>query len=110
MTAERVALEPEVRSFETTADKVALGDLAIRQAFARNILWLFIAANAFVFVALGVVFWQDCAQVWAGRIAPGQRIVTDKVMMSLLGATTVQLGAAIYTITRAIFPGAPRSQ
>jgi hypothetical protein len=32
-------------------------------------------------------------------------MVDQKVIMTVLGATTVQLGTVVYTITRAIFPG-----
>ncbi len=99
-----LSLGREVGSFQTAADKVALGDLEIRKRFARDIMWLFVAANAFVFLALGVVFWRDGAQLAAHEVHADQRIIDAKVIMSLLGATTVQLGAAIYTITRAIFP------
>ncbi len=86
------------------ADQVALGDLAIRTRFARTVMWLFAGANVFVMAGLGLVFWQDCVQLWAGAIKPEDRIIDGKVIMSLLGATTVQLGAVIYTITQAIFP------
>ena len=102
-----VSLNQEVDAFTTIADKVALGDLDIRKQFARNVMALFAVANFFVLVGLGVVFWQDCAQLAAGRIKPGERIIDGQVVMAVLGATTVQLGAVIYTITRAIFPLPP---
>lgn len=100
-----ISLDQEVGTFEKTADKVALGDLAIRQTFARNIMGLFAVANAFVLAGLGVVFWQDGVHLVAGRITASERIIDGQVVMALLGATTIQLGTVIYTITRAIFPG-----
>ena len=102
--ARAVALGSEIRAFESVADKVALGDLDIRKRFARDIIALFIATNIFVMIGLGFAFWQDCAQLAAHRISPADRIIDGKVVMALLGATTVQLGAVIYTITRAVFP------
>jgi hypothetical protein len=38
-------------------------------------------------------------------IAPGDRIITEKVIMALLGATTVQVGAIAAIIARYLFPG-----
>lgn len=99
-----VDLGREIQTFESTADKIALGEHEIRKRFARDIIGLFVATNVFVMIGLGVVFWQDCVQLAAHRIAPADRIIDGKVVMTLLGAATVQLGAVIYTIARAIFP------
>ena len=99
-----VDLGSEIRSFQSTVDKIALGEHEIRKRFARDIIGLFVATNVFVMIGLGFVFWQDCVQLAAHRIAPGDRIIDAKVVMTLLGAATVQLGAVIYTIARAIFP------
>ena len=89
---------------ESVADRIALGDLAIRKRFAGTTLLLFVITNVFVLSGLGVLFWQDTVQLTAGRIGAGDRIVSAQVVMTLLGATTVQLGAVIYTMARAIFP------
>ena len=104
-----VSLNQEVEAFATTADKIALGDLDIRKNFARNVMILFAVANLFVLVGLGIVFWQDCVQLTAHAIKPAERIIDGKVIMALLGATTIQLGTVIYTITRAIFPTTNRA-
>ncbi len=104
MARPAVGLEGEIRSFETVADAVARGDLEIRRRFARDIITLFVATNVFVMIGLGIAFWQDCVLLTSGRIRPSERIIDGKVVMSLLGATTVQLGAVIFTIARAIFP------
>ncbi|MEO7027352.1 MAG: hypothetical protein ABI056_07340 [Caulobacteraceae bacterium] len=63
-----LALNLEVEKFESAVDRIALGDLDIRRRFARDILWLFIAANAFVFLALGTVFWRDGVELAAGPV------------------------------------------
>ena len=99
-----IGLDQEVEGFETAADKVLLGDLELRTNFARNVMLLFATANTFVLVGLGVVFWQDCVQLAAHEIVSNERIIDGRVIMALLGATTIQLGTVIYTITRAIFP------
>ena len=99
-----VRLDKEVAQFETTADAIARGDLEIRKNFARNVMALFVISNLFVLIGLGLVFWQDVVQLAEGRIKPAERILSREVIMALLGATTIQLGTVIYTITRAIFP------
>lgn len=99
-----VSVVSEAVSVETVADRIALGDLDIRQRFARTTLWLFVVTNLFVLAGLGIIFWQDGLQLTAGRIASGDRIVNAQVVMTMIGATTVQLGAVIYTMARAIFP------
>ena len=105
MSAEHeVSVDQEVTTFRSTADQVALGDLGIRRAFARNVMILFAVANLFVLIGLGVVFAMDCIQLADHQISPSQRVVSSEVLMTLLGATTVQLGTVVYTITRAIFP------
>jgi hypothetical protein len=83
--------------------EIAIGDQKIRRQFAFYVILLFVGANVFVLFGLGVTYWQDCAQLSAKLIKPDERIIDSKVVMTLLGATTVQLGTVIYTITRAIF-------
>jgi len=98
------SLNTEVREFRSTADTIAIGDLEIRRNFANRVMALFALANVGALFGLAIVFWQDCHQLAAGLIKPSDRIIDGKVIMALLGATTVQLGTVIYTITRAIFP------
>ena len=101
MTPPPVSLNSEVSDF---AREVALGDLDIRRRFARDVITLFVVTNVFVMIGLAFAFWQDCVQLAAHRISAADRIIDGKVVMALLGATTVQLGAVIYTIARAVFP------
>jgi hypothetical protein len=98
-----VSLNQEVDEF-TTADRIAIGDLEIRKNFANRVMLLFAIANVGALIGLAIVFWQDCAQLAAHLVKPTERLIDGHVIMALLGATTVQLGTVIYTITRAIFP------
>lgn len=82
---------------------IAIGDQEIRRQFAFYVIALFIGANIFVLVGLGIAYWQDCTLLRENFVKPNERIIDSKVVMTLLGATTVQLGTVIYTITRAIF-------
>ena len=85
-------------------DQVALGDLGIRKDFAKNTMILFAISNVAVLIGLGIVIWLEAEQLAGGIIKPEQRIIDHRVIMALLGATTVQLGTVIFTIARAIFP------
>lgn len=105
-----ISLGHEVVQFETTADKIAIGDLQIRKNFATRVMFLFAIANVSVLIGLYVVFRQDGAQLAAHLVKPTERIIDGKVVMALLGATTIQLGTVIYTITRAIFPSVAGAQ
>jgi hypothetical protein len=66
-------------------------------------LWLFAVTNIFVSVALGLVFWLDHEQLAAGLIETYDRIIDMRVALTLMRATTVQLGAVIDTTVRATF-------
>lgn len=101
-------LNQEVDEF-TTADRIAIGDLEIRKNFANRVMILFAIANVGALIGLAIVFWQDGALLAAGLTKPSDRIIDGHVIMALLGATTVQLGTVIYTITRAIFPPVGRA-
>jgi hypothetical protein len=41
-------------------------------------------------------------------VTPGDRIITNQVIMTLLGATTVQVGTIAVIIARYLFPTGPQ--
>lgn len=105
--APRVDLKVEEQRF-TVPEQIALRDVAIREQFARTMLVLFGTTNVFVLIALGIVFSYDTLELRAHLITASDRVVDARVVMALLGATTIQLGAVIYTMARAIFPNSTR--
>lgn len=105
--AAQESVASEVAQFGSVDDEVRLGDLEIRRRFARHVMFLFAATNAFVMVGLGWLATREFAAITAGTLTTDNRLITSDVVMALLGATTVQLGTVIYTIARAIFPTAP---
>lgn len=46
---------------------------------------------------------------WVGDFWRSPQIITDKVIMSLIGATVVQLGVAFLVVTRHFFPSSTRT-
>jgi hypothetical protein len=47
----------------------------------------------------------DQSNIAAHLITPADRIITNQVVMTLLGATAVQVGAIAVIIARYLFPG-----
>jgi hypothetical protein len=65
----------------------------------------FLWANGLTLGAIGVLWVVDQVYIAFRVIAPGDRIITAQVIMALLGATTVQVGAIAANIARYLFPG-----
>jgi hypothetical protein len=72
---------------------------------ARSVVWTLIASNALTLLGLGVLVVLDQQNIAQSIIAPADRIVNNQVIMTLLGATTVQVGAVTAIIARYLFPG-----
>lgn len=56
-----------------------------------------------LFVFAGLVY-LDQSNMGNHVITPDQRIITEKAVMTLLGATTVQIGTIAVIIARYLFP------
>jgi hypothetical protein len=98
--AERVGLN--------VADTVALQDANLRKWMADQVVPAFVRAkNGLTLAALAVLVVLDEVNVAFHLIAPGDRIITEKVIMALLGATTVQVGVIAALIARYLFPSRP---
>jgi hypothetical protein len=57
--------------------------------------------------ALGLLVVLDEVNMALHLVAQGDRIITNQVIMTLLGATTVQVGVIAAIIARYLFPGRP---
>jgi phage shock protein PspC (stress-responsive transcriptional regulator) len=86
--------------------QIALGEHRLRKDIAKWILCVFIAANVVVLAGLAASFGFDVTLLRGGTIAPADRIVTSEVLMTVIGGTTVQLGAVMYLIANYLFPSA----
>ncbi len=66
-------------------------------------MWLFGTVNI---ITIAFIIWlavQDQTELAAKIILLADRVVNEQVVMSLLGATTVQLGTIAVIMTRSIF-------
>ena len=100
----RASLREEAdQNVPTIADQVALGDLDIRKDFAKEIIRLFSVTNGFVLALIVALMVADWVMTGNG-MAVGDRVITSAVVMSILGATTVQLGAVVLVMANYLFP------
>jgi hypothetical protein len=66
-------------------------------------MWVFGTVNL---VTIAFIFWlafADQAEIAAKLVPPPDRVVSRQVTMSLLGATTVQLGTIALIMARYVF-------
>lgn len=100
------ALSPSGIDEENIKDKRA--DRALRVVMAIALTILFVALNAVVVYMLFDAVQADRAMLAAKLVQPADRLITDKVYMSLIGGTVLQVAAIVIAIARYLFP-APKN-
>jgi hypothetical protein len=91
----------------SVADQITLRDADLREWMANRVIPAFLWANGLTLAAIGILVILDEINIARHLIAPGDRIIGSQVIMSLLGATTVQVGAIAALIARHLFPSRP---
>jgi len=91
-----------VIELESESRKLSVHEV-MRKNFFIYILWVFGTSNALVWVLIVGMVVAEHNLLIGKSIAPGDRIINSNVVMTLLGATTVQLGAALIAITNFLF-------
>ena len=105
-TAEVVSLDAVAeREGLSVADQIALQDAEQRKAITGRMLQTFIAANTVTLVGVALLVVLDEINLWSKLAPAGDRIITQQVIIGLLAATTVQVGAITVIIARYLFPG-----
>jgi hypothetical protein len=99
VSAKVVSLEDVVERVVGTVDE------DLRQWLVPRVVWMFIVGNLLIMAALGVLVWLDQTNLERSLVTPAERIITQPVIMTFLGATTVQLGTVIGLIASYLFPG-----
>lgn len=103
-----VSLDREAqREGLTVSDQIALRDANLREWLANRVVPVFLKANVFTLIGLGVLVALDEVNLTLHLITPADRIVGEHVVLALLGATTVQLGTVAALIARYLFPSRP---
>ncbi|MFV1642656.1 hypothetical protein VWZ82_01410 [Phaeobacter sp. JH20_41] len=90
--------EPTARSYEEY----------IKGQSTKIIVDLFIKANVTLVVVLAVIFISDLYFLHGPEPKP-ERVIDKEVIMTLIGATAVQLGAAIIVIFRGMYQSSGKS-
>jgi hypothetical protein len=93
----------------TIAERIALRTQYLREWVAGGIMLLFVVANVVTLGAVYMLVQLDQGNLQGHLITPADRIITNQVIMTLLGATAVQVGAIAVIIARYLFPGAQQS-
>ena len=83
--------------------QIAREEHELRQATAKEIISLFKISNIIVLSVIGFLFFIDILLVYSGKATIQERIITSEIIIALVGATTVQLGAVMYTYSQYIF-------
>lgn len=90
-------------SLSTLSESYKLRQQALSEHVAKSLVKLFginviTTAGLTLFLAL-----VDAWFIYKGKITPDQRLVSEKVFMAIVGATTIQLGLGIGAIVTALF-------
>jgi hypothetical protein len=91
----------------SVADRVALRSQYLREWVAACITVVFLVANSAALYLLFRLMTLDQRNLRTHLMDPGDRVVTAQVIMTLLGATTVQVGVIAVIIARFLFPRRP---
>ncbi len=79
-------------------------DTKVRTRMAVVIGVLFVALNAAVIYLVWNAYTADISLLREKLIQNNQRLITEDVFMSLIGATVVQVGVTLAAITGYLFP------
>lgn len=79
-------------------------DTRVRLRMASVISVLFVVLNAAVIFLVWEAFSADISLLKDNLIKHDQRLITENVFMSLIGATVVQVGVTLIAITGYLFP------
>jgi len=93
----------EVPADLSVGEQVQLSDAQVRRQLSTWIMGLFGVVNIFT---LALIVWLACADQseLAAKIIPaGDRVIDAQVIVSLLGASTVQLGSIAVIMVRLVF-------
>lgn len=84
--------------------KNAATDANLRIALVRDLTRLFVRLNAALFAGIGGIVLLEAAMIYLGLAKPSDRIVSSQVVMTLIGATAVQLGFGVAAMIAYLFP------
>jgi hypothetical protein len=103
-TAEDLGISEALRLADAEVD-ITLREQKLRETVASEIFAIFKRANTVTFVLVAVLCIVDVVFL-SIPVAAYQRLITSEVIITLIGATVVQAGAAAFAIAVSLFPKA----
>ena len=90
----------------SVADRIALADAGLRKFVVTVVVVAFLAVNGIVLLGIWLAYLKDVDLLAAAgsNFKPSDRLVTTNLVMTIVGATTVQLGGLIVLIGKYLFP------
>ena len=76
----------------------------LRKKLASSIMSTFLWINGTVLLLIVGMYVADCIFLSNGVIKSSERVIGANVIMSIVGATTIQLGAIAASLSRWLFP------
>jgi hypothetical protein len=94
---------PQTRGLSDLANHVVMRDLDLRDFVAEKVMQFF-RVSLFSTIGLTIILSAvDAAFIFFKIITPVERLVNERVLMAIVGATIVQVGAATGTIVIFLF-------
>lgn len=94
---------PIVVDLEEISDNIELRKQNLREEVAGEILALLKYSVISTWLAIFLIFFVDVYFIGRGEPADYERLVSHEVLLSVIGATVVQVGAAAFAIVNAQF-------
>jgi hypothetical protein len=86
-------------------DENAEAERELRKSAADRVINIFLISNLAILAAVILASACDYLLIFKGISRSDDRLISGKVILALVGATTVQLGTVMLTIYRYLFPG-----
>jgi hypothetical protein len=99
--------KPTPVELSTAAREINLRQPTLRETIATRVLDLFRVSVIWTLLFAGALLFIDALFIFFKAITPEQRLMTEKIVMTFVSATIVQVGAAIAAITLAVFKTEP---
>jgi hypothetical protein len=87
----------------TVVEHINYGTFELKASMARRLMYLFIGTNVFVALLVCFLAWLDWHMINIDQKYVGGRLIDRSVVMSLIGATTIQVGVIAISLFGSLF-------
>jgi hypothetical protein len=92
-----------LQSGTSVLERIAWQDAGVRKIVALAVVATFVVANGLILWGVWLIFQAEMAVLEAKVYTAHERIITAELLMTLVGATTVQLGALTILMGKYVF-------